>query len=75
MKPAAFLAQYRSHPEGRYPMCSHQFQVFPQRNEFGDVNIGWNCGMLDGTRPYFLECWATEGITVLARHPSLCSPT
>ena len=60
-----FLKTYRAHPERYYPLVSHQLKTFPCRDEFGDVNIGWNCGLLDEKRPYFMEFWATEGISML----------
>ncbi len=45
-------------------MNDHTEQV-PFRNDFGDVNIGWNAGLPDENRPYFVECWAADGITML----------
>lgn len=59
-----FLKEYRNNKGSYLPMIDYEEMVFPARNEFGDVNIGWNCGVI-GNRPYFAECWASEGITVL----------
>ena len=60
-----FLKEYHAHSEQFFPLIDHISLFFPKRNEFDDVNIGWNCGLLDPQRPYFLECWATEGLTLL----------
>ena len=46
-------------------MQSPNFRISCGDKEFGDVNVGWNCGVLDGNRPYFLECWAADGMTIL----------
>ena len=47
------------------PIVSDARREMPSRNEYGEVNIGWNAGVMDGNRPYFAECWATDGITML----------
>lgn len=60
-----FLKEYHAHSEQYFPLIDHISLFFPKRNEFDDVNIGWNCGLLNPQRPYFLECWATEGLTIL----------
>lgn len=59
-----FLVYYRSLRDFYLPMVDHESRVFEDRNEFGDVNIGWNCGSIDN-RPYFLEVWAADGITMM----------
>ncbi len=28
------------------------------------MNVGWNHGLLDGNRPYFMESWAADWITM-----------
>lgn len=60
-----FLKEYQSN-QGQYlPMVDHATQFFPSRSKHGDVNIGWNCGVLGGNRPWFIECWAIDGITLV----------
>lgn len=61
----ALLTDIRNRPEEYQPLIDHAWQHFEKRNEFGDVNIGWNIGLLEGNRPCFTECWATDGITML----------
>ncbi|MBO4782643.1 MAG: hypothetical protein J5522_09615 [Lachnospiraceae bacterium] len=58
------LQQYRANKDRYLPLIDHETQYFPDRTEFDDVNIGWNCDFI-GNRPYFLECWATSGITMI----------
>ena len=50
------IEDYRKHPERYFPLMDHTEEM-PPRNEFGEENLGWNVGMLDSRRPYFLECW------------------
>ncbi len=65
------LKEFREHPEKYLPVIDHAWKTFPRREEgtewYDDpqVTIGWDAGLLDGNRPYFLECWATCGITML----------
>ena len=59
-----FLQEYLAKPEKFLPLVDHAWKVFPKRSEFGDVNIGWNAGLIENNRPYFCECWA-EGFTML----------
>ena len=58
------LQEYRTNREKYLPLIDHEMKYFPDRNEFDDVNIGWNCDFI-GNRPYFLECWATDGMTMI----------
>lgn len=58
------LKEYRENKEKYLPLVDHETKYFPDRNEFDDVNIGWDMGFI-GERPYFLECWAAEGITMI----------
>ena len=58
------LMEYRNNPEKYLPLIDHDSKFFPSREETDDVNIGWDCGFI-GKRPYFLECWATDGITMI----------
>ena len=53
------------HPEKYYPLVDHNTWKFDSRTKSGDVNIGWNIGVLDGNRPWFAECWARDQITML----------
>ena len=59
-----FLQDCLEHPGKYLPIVDHAWQTFPVRNEFDEVNIGWNAGLIDGKRPYFCECWA-DGCTVI----------
>ena len=58
------LKEYRANKSSYLPMVDHETKCFETRDEFDDVNIGWNCGFI-GNRPYFAEVWATTGITML----------
>ncbi len=63
-----FLEDCRSHPEKYLPLISHAWRQFPSRekNTYDpEYNVGWDAGILEGNRPYFAECWATSGITML----------
>ena len=61
-----FLREYDKHYSLYLPLIDHAGQVFPKRDpKHGEVNIGWNCGLLHGNRPYFAESWAIDGITML----------
>ena len=59
-----FLQDYLDNPGKYLPMVDHAWQTFPSRNEFDEVNVGWNAGLIDGNRPYFCECWA-DGFTAI----------
>lgn len=59
-----FIKEYRAHPE-RYLPFVDRTGVTPGRNEYGEVNIGWNAGLLKDGRPFFAECWAVDQITTL----------
>ena len=59
-----FSNEYLQHSDRYLPMIDHAWQIFPQRSEYGEVNIGWDAGLIAEKRPYFCECWA-EGYTVL----------
>ena len=65
------LEEIRKHPDRYLPMVDHAWKKFPRvdRGEewYDDpqTNIGWDAGLLEGKRPYFLECWAMCGITML----------
>jgi hypothetical protein len=66
-----FLEEYRAHPEKYLPLTDHAWKQF-EKVDYGDnwyddpwYNLGWDAGLLEENRPYFLECWATSGITML----------
>lgn len=59
------LTDIRINPDKYYPLVDHAEWHYESRTEDGDVNIGWNIGLVEGSRPWFGECWATEGITML----------
>ena len=66
-----FLKEYREHPEKYFPLIDHAWKCFAEKdtgeNPWDDpeYNIGWNAGVIGENRPFFLECWATCGITML----------
>ena len=66
-----FLEEYREHPEKYLPLTDHAWKHF-EKVDYGEewyddpwYNLGWDAGLLEEKRPYFLECWATCGITML----------
>lgn len=65
------LAEIRENPDRFLPMADHAWKVFPAVDEgenwYDDPqrNIGWDAGLLEGNRPYFMECWAMCGVTML----------
>ena len=66
-----FLSLVRLNPDWFLPMVDHAWKVFPKEDlgtewyDDKEVNIGWDAGLVKGNRPYFLECWASCGITML----------
>ncbi len=66
-----FLEEYRMHPEKYLPLADHAWKQF-EKVDYGEewyddpwYNLGWDAGLLEGKRPYFMLCWATCGITML----------
>ena len=62
------LEKFRDHPDRYLPVVDQAWHVFPRSTDDGpdrEVNIGWDTGLLEKNRPYFMECWATCGITIL----------
>lgn len=66
-----FLEEYRTQPEKYLPLTDHAWKQF-EKVDYGEewyddpwYNLGWDAGLLEGNRPYFLECWATCGVTML----------
>ncbi|RKM59177.1 hypothetical protein D6855_09720 [Butyrivibrio sp. CB08] len=65
MKPIEFLEHYRNNIKFYLPMIDHERKYWPKVTEqLGDINIGWDCGSL-GRRPYFLECWSGNHVTMI----------
>lgn len=69
MKGLDAIREYRDNTEKYLPLIDHERKKFQSRTYYGDdlvydVNIGWNCSFIEN-RPYFYECWATEGITMV----------
>ncbi len=63
-----FLEEYRTHPDRYLPLIDHAWKVFPAKEPNAwdpEYNVGWNAGILEGNRPFFAECWATCGVTIL----------
>ena len=65
-----FILAYRKNPERWYPLIDHADSIFPPKTEDGDHNIGWYASTIDGVRPFFVECWAMDGITMLTIYVS-----
>lgn len=65
------LDTFRLNPDRFLPVVDYAWKEFPEEDpgtEWYDdrqVNIGWDTGLLGADRPYFAECWATCGITML----------
>ncbi|MDO4961348.1 MAG: hypothetical protein Q4E57_05790 [Eubacteriales bacterium] len=59
------IKAYRTGKTGWLPMRDKKEQVSSGMNEYDEYDIGWNAGVIDGNRPYFVECWHTSGITTL----------
>ena len=71
-----FLEEYRMHPEKYLPLADHAWKQF-EKVDYGEewyddpwYNLGWDAGLLEGKRPYFMLCWATCGITMLTYYVS-----
>ena len=65
------LNMFRLNPDKFLPVADHAWKVFPEEDpgtewyDDTEVNLGWDAGLLEPDRPYFMECWATCGITML----------
>ena len=65
------LKMFRLNPDKFLPIVDHALKVFPDKDmgtewyDDPEYNLGWDTGLLDRNRPYFMECWATNGITML----------
>lgn len=63
------IKEYRNNKDKYLPLVDHELQQFESKVYYEDglgfdVNLGWNCGFYEN-RPYFYECWATDGITMV----------
>lgn len=63
------IKELRLHPENYLPAVDHTEEV-PAVNEYGERNIGWNAGLLEENRPFFVENWCADGITMLTIYVS-----
>ena len=59
------LTDIRSNPDRYDPLVDHAGWHHERKTQSGDVNIGWNIGLLAENRPWFAECWARDGMTML----------
>lgn len=51
--------------EKKYPIPDRSdYSPHFQKNEYGDIDIGWNSGVTSDGRPYKTELWATDGMTI-----------
>jgi hypothetical protein len=64
MKPLEFLQHYRNNTDYYLPMIDHEKKFWPKTTDLGDINLGWDCGAI-GRRPYFLECWSGNHVTMI----------
>ncbi len=75
-KKLELLKELKYNPGRSLPVIDHAWKIFLPRNDgeewYDDpqYNLGWDAGMLPDSRPYFLECWATCGITMLTYYIS-----
>lgn len=71
-----FLEECRAHPEKYLPMADHAWKQYEDvdygENWYDDpwYNRGWDAGLLEGNRPYFMIGWATCGITMATYYVS-----
>ena len=71
-----FLEEYREHPEKYLPLTGNAWKCYAKVDygtEWYDdpwYNLGWDTGLVEGNRPYFMLCWATCGITMVTYYVS-----
>ena len=70
MKGLEVLKKFKTGESGWLPLIDYAYSVIPPKNEYGEVNIGWNAGILENKRLFFSVCWATDGITMLTMYLS-----
>ena len=62
-----FLKEYQKNIGNYLPMVDHAEWIFEKRDPGNMVvNIGWNCGLMEGGRPYFSEFWAMDYLSMLS---------
>ncbi len=61
----AFLREYRANRDAWLPMVDHAEKGLSGQSAYGEHNVGWSAGAYDEVRPFFAECWAEDGVTVL----------
>ena len=61
----AFIKEYRKNRDNYLPMPARSEEIVPERTQYGEINIGWNAGLVEEGRPYYAECWQTANIQVL----------
>ena len=61
----AFLREYRANRDAWLPMADQAGRTHARQAEYGEHNIGWCAGAYDEIRPFFAECWAEDGASVL----------
>ena len=71
-----FLEERREHPERHLPMTEIAWKRY-EKVEYGEdwrddpwYNLGWDAGLIEGNRPYFMICWSSCGITMLTYYVS-----
>ena len=52
-----FLLDYRKQPDMYHPLVDHQYKHFDEWEDEIARNQCWSAGLLEGNRPYFMECW------------------
>lgn len=57
------IQAYQRAPERFLPMIDPPERH--EKNRYGETDIGWNAGLLLDSRPFFAECWAKDGMTMM----------
>ena len=53
MKGLEVLKKFKTGESAWLPLIDYAYSVIPPKNEYGEVNIGWNAGILENNRPFF----------------------
>ena len=65
------LRLFKLNPDIFLPIVDHAWKVFPKKDmgtewyDDPEYNLGWDTGLVEGNRPYFMECWVSNGITMI----------
>lgn len=59
------MMEYLANEEKYLPMVQYWKQQ-TKENPAPKGDLGWNAGVINGNRPYYYICWATEGVTTLS---------